>query len=111
MNCRKICDSCRKSIVPFWNLWVIVGLKLADRSVSVNLSNLRSFHFGTCAGIYKITNWGFCRKLRIRLFMELLNVFQHSVLNSVVKGFLTTGSFQKENFDNFWLRHKNTVIL
>jgi len=28
--------------------------------------------------------------------MELLNVFQHSVLNSVVKGYLTTGSFQKE---------------
>lgn len=29
-NYRKICDSYRKSIVPFWNLWVIVDLKLAD---------------------------------------------------------------------------------
>ena len=43
MNCRKICDSYRRSIVPFWNLWVIVGLKLADRSVSVNLLKIVPF--------------------------------------------------------------------
>lgn len=72
MNCRKFCDSCRKSIIPFWNLWVIVGLKLADRSVSVNLSNLRSFHFGTYWKIqnfyiqfsnYQLLNWMYLREL------------------------------------------------